>query len=55
MIAFVALAVLLPVCALIAWAALLVKCDGTSPCDKSKCDTCPFPRCGESGGTDRQE
>lgn len=20
--------------------------DGKIPCDKSQCDTCPFPRCG---------
>ena len=35
--------------AVVTWLVALVRWDGSIPCDRSQCESCPFPRCHENG------
>lgn len=35
----------LSLAAVVTWLVALVRWDGSIPCDRSQCESCPFPRC----------
>ena len=49
MVIIKALAWALSVAAVVTWLVALVRWDGSIPCDRSQCESCPFPRCHENG------
>lgn len=46
---FEALTGVLSLAAVVAWLVALARWDGSTPCDRSQCKSCPFPRCHENG------
>jgi hypothetical protein len=49
MVIFKVLAWVLSLAAVVTWLVALVRWDGSIPCDRSQCESCPFPRCHENG------
>lgn len=49
MIIFKALASALYLVAVVTWMVALARWDGSTPCDRSQCESCPFPLCHENG------
>lgn len=49
MVIIKALAWALSLAAVVTWLVALVRWDGSIPCDRSQCESCPFPRCHENG------
>lgn len=50
MVIIKALAWVLSLAAVVTWLVALVRWDGSiPPCDRSQCESCPFPRCHENG------
>lgn len=49
MVIFKVLAWVLSLAAVVTWLVAPVRWDGSIPCDRSQCESCPFPRCHENG------
>lgn len=52
MVIIKALAWALSLAAVVTWLVALVRWDGSILCDRSQCESCPFPRCHENGQAD---